>query len=129
MIPSFKLSPALVAGGLLAVSLLVNLWQINRHVVIEKKLTAAEEAVKKVKGDLAAQERLTGACSDSVAALKREAELAAEASKAAIAAARAENSTKTTRAIKTLSTPPSVPGDQCKSITSLVGDWRKGRAQ
>ena len=129
MIPAIKLSPALVAGGLLAVSLLVNLWQINLHVKGEKKLTEAQESIKKLKDDLAAQERLTGACSDSVAALKREAELAAEASKAAIAAAQEQNKTKTTRAIKTLSTPPSVPGDQCKSITSLVGDWRKGRAQ
>lgn len=129
MIPSFKLSPALVAGGLLAVSLLVNLWQINLHVKTEKKLTKAQESLKTAKADLAAQVKLTGACSDSVARLKEEAAIAAAASASAIAAARAQNGTKTARAIKTLSTAPSVPGDQCKSITTLVGDWRKGRAQ
>lgn len=128
MTPSFKLSPTIVAGGLLAISLCINLWQINRQIDVEKKLTEAQERVKTVKRDLGAQERLTGACSDSVARLKEEAVLAAAASASAVAAARAENSAKTTRAIKTLSTPPSVPGDQCKSIASLVGDWRKGRA-
>lgn len=128
MIPSFKLSPALVAGGLLAVSLLVNLWQINRHVAIEKKLTAAEEAVKKVKGDLAAQVKLTGACSDSVAALKREADEAEKLHAEAIQKAQAKNTVYVTRATKTLSTAPAVPGDTCKSIASLMGDWRKGRA-
>lgn len=127
MIPKLTLTPTSVAVGLLAVSLLVNLWQINRHVKVEKKLTTAEEAVKTGKRDLKAQVALTQSCSDSVATLKREADEAEKAHAEAIKAAQAKNQTHTAKAMKILSTPPSVPGDQCKSIVNLVGDWRKGR--
>lgn len=128
MIPSIKFSPVAVAGGLLAISLAINLWQINRHVKIEKKLTTAEEAVKTGKRDLAGQVKLTAACSDSVDAMARAAEEAKAAHAKALLEAQKNNSTHQGRAQKILSTAPSVPGDTCKSITSLVGDWRKGRA-
>ena len=129
MIPGLTLSPALVLSGLLAISVGVNAWQLSMHIDTEKDLTAVKGTLTTVRGDLAAQVSLTQTCSASVATLKDEADKAAVAHAAAVAAARLENKARTTKAVKILSTPPSVPGDQCKSIAALLGDWRKGRVK
>lgn len=68
------------------------------------------------------------ACSDATEALREQADKRAAEAKKATAAARTAAADKQSRAQAILSTPPSVPGNDCASARDRADDWLHGRA-
>lgn len=69
------------------------------------------------------------ACSDAVEDLRILADERAAEAKAARAAAATKAKGHNQKADSILSTPPAVPGDDCRSAQVRVADWLKGRAK
>lgn len=69
------------------------------------------------------------ACSDAVDDLRTLAEQRAGEAKAARAEAAARARGHAQRADQILTTPPAVPGDDCRSAQVRVADWLKGRTK
>lgn len=106
-------------AALLAISLLGNAWQhrsagktLERAVTAENSLKTTQNAAK--------------LCSESVRTLSAEADSAAKAAKIDIEKAKIEADERVKKARKIVITPPSVPGDDCRSALERARDWQKG---
>ena len=119
--PVLNLKGYLLGGvaALLVISLLGNVWQhrsagktLERAVTAESALLSTQNAAK--------------LCSDSVRALKGEADKAAAAAKVDIDKAKAEADARVKKARAIVITPPSVPGDDCRSALDRARSWQKG---
>jgi mannitol-specific phosphotransferase system IIBC component len=91
---------------------------------------ARDEALKKLEkaeADLIQERTLSKQCSDSVKALETAAAKAQEDNRKAIELAAGTNTNKVKKAQKILSTPPTVPGNDCKSASDRIQSWLKER--
>ena len=105
---------------LLVISLAGNAWQ---HRSAGKTLERAVTA----ENDLKSTKNAAKLCSDSVRALKDEADKAEKAAKLDIDKAKLEADERVKKARKIVITPPSVPGDDCRSALDRAREWQKGQ--
>lgn len=89
--------------------------------------TRDELASQKVQRQAA--ESAAEACSKGVEALQARAAAATKAAAVARAAAAASAAAGAARADQILASPPSTPGDDCKSAADQVDQWLQGRAR
>lgn len=68
-------------------------------------------------------------CSDSVADLRKQSDEREKKGLDAIEAAKANALKAKSKADKILSTPPSVPGNDCQSASDRVNEWLKDRSK
>ena len=122
MIPPVLNFKGYLLGGvaaLLVISLLGNVWQHRSAGKTLERAVAAEN-------DLKTSKNAAKLCSDSVRALKDEADKAAEAAKVGIEKAKRDADARVKKARQIVITPPSVPGDDCRSALERARDWQKG---
>lgn len=111
-----------IAAVIAALSIAGNVWLGNQWLTARDALTARTE-------QLGTALMTAQACSDGVEDLRTKAEQRAREADAAIAQARKLATARQVTAQTILSTPASVPGDDCASAAQRAHDWlatRKG---
>lgn len=119
-------SPLIWAAGL---SIALNAALGWAYLGQRDKTTKAESAVTAMEQQRDGAREAASACSDAVEDLRTLADQRAAEAKAARAKASARARGHNQKADSILSTPPAVPGDDCRSAQVRVADWLKGRAK
>jgi hypothetical protein len=114
------MSAALVVLLVLALSLGGNAWQWHRNGV-------EHDARVKVEADLTTANNATKACNDSVTELERQARIARRREPRAAQGSREPPRAQESLAQQILSTPATVPGNDCQSARDRVVNWLKAR--
>lgn len=117
------MSEIVIALGIaLAVSLAGNGWLATAYLGVRDERT-------EVKGERDQARSAANTCSEQVDQLQAVAATRAASAVQAIAAARKADQAKQSRAQQILSTPATVPGNDCKSADDRARSWIAGRAK
>lgn len=119
-------SPVLWAFGL---SVLLNAGLGWAYLGQRDKTTKARADVTAMEQQRDGAREAASVCSDAVDDLRTLADQRASEAKAARAEAAAKAKSHNQKADTILTTPPAVPGDDCRSAQLRIGDWLKGRAK
>jgi chromosome segregation ATPase len=114
------MSAALVVLLVLALSLGGNAWQWHRNGV-------EHDARVKVEADLTTANNATKACNDSIGELERQARDRDAENTKLRQEAQNRRRAQESLAQQILSTPATVPGNDCQSAKDRVANWLKGR--
>lgn len=120
MTPAAMIVAAL--GGLLACSLAGNAYLARSILEVRDERTQAI-------GERDQARSAADTCSEATEALRTAADKRAKDAQLQLAAARKATLDAQGRAQHILSTPPTVPGDDCRSASDRVRNWIKGRAR
>jgi hypothetical protein len=112
--------PALIFLLVLVTSLGGNAWQWHRNTVEHDARTAAE-------AHLQTANEATKACNDSVTELEQQAKDRSDENAKLRLEAQNRRKAQESLAQQILSTPATVPGDDCKSAGDRVRNWLKAR--
>lgn len=121
--------PGVPILGALVLSIAVNAALGWAYLGQRDQTATARAAVTTMERERDGARAAASVCSDAVEDLRIVADKRAAEAKAAHAAAAAKAKSHNQKADAILSTPPAVPGDDCRSAQARVADWLKGRAK
>lgn len=138
--PDFLGDAVVLVEGLAVIPGSPLIWAAGLSIALNAALGWAylgqrDKTAKAEAGVIAMEQQRDGAreaastCSDAVEDLRTVADQRAAEAKAARAEAAARAKGHNQKADSILSTPPAVPGDDCRSAQVRVADWLKGRAK